>query len=55
MAKHLIDADSLQYKKQLETFMQSINPKPPVEVLEKLLNRYLEERNARETNKNSDH
>lgn len=48
MAKHLEDANSLQYKKQLEDFMTLINPKPPVEVLEKLLNRYIEERNAHE-------
>lgn len=45
MAKHLEDADSLLYKKQLAEFMKQINPKPTFEDLEKLKEKY---RKARE-------
>lgn len=51
MVKQIEDANRLQYKKQLAEFMAAINPKPPVEVLERLLKRYEDERTAHETNK----
>ncbi|MBO0961989.1 hypothetical protein J1P26_19985 [Neobacillus sp. MM2021_6] len=44
MPKILHDTDSLKYKKQLAEFMQSINPKPSLEDIEKLKQRLLEKR-----------
>ncbi|SDM17875.1 hypothetical protein [Bacillus sp. OK048] len=45
MAKHIVDKDSLQYKKQLAEFMQQINPKPTLEQIEQLKQQYLDKRN----------
>jgi hypothetical protein len=45
MPKQIEDTDSLQYKKQLAEFMQSINPKPTEEILELMQEKY---RKARE-------
>jgi hypothetical protein len=44
--KFIEDHDSKQYKKNLEELQQIINPKPPKEVLEKLLQKYQAEQNA---------
>lgn len=44
MSKSLVDNDSLKYQKQLEEFMQQINPKPTLEIIEKLKQQYLERR-----------
>jgi predicted RecB family nuclease len=55
MVKQINDANRLRYKKNLADFMASINPKPPIEVLERLLERYEEERTAHETNKITNH
>lgn len=46
MVKQIEDANRLQYKKQLAEFMEMVNPKPPIEVLERLLKRYEAERTA---------
>jgi hypothetical protein len=42
--KQIEDADSLQYKKQLAELMQQINPKPTLENVERLSQKYLERR-----------
>ncbi|MBT2735159.1 hypothetical protein [Bacillus sp. ISL-7] len=44
MEKQIVDADSIQYKKQLAEFMQQINPKPTLEDIEKLKQQYLDRR-----------
>lgn len=44
MAKQILDADRLNYKKQLADFMQEINPKPTLEMIEKLKQQYLDRR-----------
>jgi hypothetical protein len=38
------DDEYMDYKKQLAAFMQSVNPKPTVEDLEKLRKQYLDKR-----------
>jgi hypothetical protein len=43
-SKYIEDHDSKQYKKQLREHMQLINPKPSPEVLEKLLQKYMDAR-----------
>lgn len=50
--KFIQDANSLQYKKQLAEFMQQINPKPTLEQLEELRQKYLQARESHETNTN---
>ncbi|MEH7251921.1 hypothetical protein V7111_07325 [Neobacillus niacini] len=50
MPKFLEDEKSLQYKKNLSELMTIVNPKPPIEVLERLLKRYEDQRTAH-TNK----
>ena len=44
MPKYIDSIDSQQYRKQLAEFMQTINPKPTLEVVEKLRQQYLEKR-----------
>lgn len=46
MPKHIEDEDSLGYKKQLADFMQSINPKPSLDEIEKIKQQLLENRQA---------
>ena len=49
MPKFLEDEMRLQYKKNFKELLAQVNPKPGPEVLEKLLNRYVEERKERGT------
>jgi hypothetical protein len=44
MPKFIQSAESLQYKKQLAEFMQLVNPKPTIQDLEKLKEKYRKER-----------
>jgi predicted CopG family antitoxin len=48
--KQILDADRLQYKKQLAEFMQEINPKPTLEDIEKLKQQYLDRRKETSVN-----
>jgi hypothetical protein len=47
-SKFLEDDLSKQYKKQLAEFMQQINPKPTLEQLEQLRQKYLQARESHE-------
>jgi hypothetical protein len=53
-SKFIQDYDDIKFKKQLREHMQLMNPKPSEEILEKLRQRYTKDREAHETNKNSD-
>jgi hypothetical protein len=46
--KFIEDEMNRQNKKNYAELLAQLNPKPSAEVLEKLLNRYIEERNAHE-------
>jgi hypothetical protein len=49
MSKHLDDAWTRQYKKNLEELQKIVNMKPSEEILEKLRQRYVKVRDAHET------
>jgi hypothetical protein len=44
MSKTIEDKEQLDYKEQLKAFMQTINPKPSLELIEKLKQEYIANR-----------
>jgi hypothetical protein len=54
MPKYIEDEMRRQYKINYAALLKELNPKPSAEILEKLRQRYTKDREAHETNTNSD-